>query len=331
MPFVPITPIFRNPRRGGSATPYTSTGTPTKGTSSPARNVGRTAAPVQQVAAATDSVLLISDQKSLSSTKLTQGNVVILPQSDIIEIDHNMSLTITGTVSVANDVANTIDHIEIYDGNSGQLKVQIPGGTYLYDHLVRFYPVRGAYTSAASAPANTIGTSATSATAVLRIPVRIPQTNQAPCKMTTYYATIATAAGSATSVAVTNNIYAKFGSCEGKWMRVAYQVSNLASGLNFLNQLAIPSNVLVSELFFRTGTLTSITWVQVFTNGTAVMPYQEEAMIAARDASDFGLALQSTTLCLNLGTQFGVNSTSYLQVNTGGAISNEQFVWVWFE
>lgn len=291
----------------------------------------RNPAPVQPTFAATDSQLVNNDQKSLSATVLTQGTTTLLPMQAITELDLDVTLTITGTVSSSTiDVAASIDHIDFYDGDSGQQISTLPGGVYLYDHLVRFYPVKGAYVSATSAPANLVGTSATSAEAVLRIPFQIPAPHTSPSKMIIFWGTIATAAGSATSVAVSCDITANFGSAPNGWMIVRDQVISLASGNNYINQLAIPSNVPIAELFFRTGTLSSFNWFQINTGSTIVLPYQKEKVVAGRNTRDFGSALQSTTLALDLGTLFSIGPSSQLLINTGGAISNEHLTWVYF-
>jgi hypothetical protein len=332
MPYTGIV-IPRRRRQKGTYVPATTKGASTgkQSRTSPVINP-KAAAPIQPTFAATEQTLIYSDQKSLSTTKLTQGNTILFPNTDIIELDLNITETITGTVSVANDVCNLIDHIDFFDGTTGSQISTIPGGTYLYDHLVRFYPVKGAYVSAGSAPSNAIGTSATSATAVLKIPVRIPASQtSSPNKAIIYYATVATAAGSATSVAITVNVYPVYGSAEGQWMVVRSQNVSLAVGQNFVSQLAIPANVPVSELFLRTGTVTNISWLQIMTGTQTVLPYTEEAVIAARDSRDFGSALQSTTLCLDLGTTFGVGPNSQFYLNCGTSITNEQLVWVWFQ
>jgi len=330
MPFVPIVSFPRNNK--GGYTPQTSGGARRSAQSKSPAVHPKAAAPPQPSFAATEQTLIYSDQKSLSSTALTQGNTVVFPNTDVIEIDLNITMTITGTVSVANDVCNVIDHIDFFSGTDGSQVSTLPGGTYLYDHLVRFFPLKGAYTASSAAPSNAIGTSATSATAVLRIPFRMPaSTGDSPNKAVIYYATIATAAGSATSVAVTNNVYPVYGDAEGLWMVVRAQNVNLVSGLNFLSQLAIPTGYPVAELFLRTGTLTSLSWFQITNGSVSVLPYTEEAVVAARDARDFGKALQSTTLCLDLGTQFSVGANSQLYIDCSGAITAEQLVWVAYQ
>lgn len=308
----------------------------TKGTGSGASNHSavtnpRAAAPQQPTFAATDTTWVYTDQKSLGAS-LTQGFTIQLPQQSITEIDLSQTLTITGTVSNTGiDVATSIDHIEFYDGDSGQQISSIPGGTYLYDHLVRFYPVKGAYTGySGSALSNAVGTTATSATAVLRIPVQIPAPATSPHKMIIYYATLATAAGSATSCAISNDIQVKYGDAPNGWLCIRAQTLSLVNGTNFLNQLAIPANVPVAELFLRTGTTSSITSIQILTGSTTVVPTQKTAFVFARDAADFGTALQAQTLVLDLGTTFAIGPTSQFYLVTSGAITTEQLVWAWF-
>lgn len=285
--------------------------------------------PSQPTYGATEQTLVYTDQKSLVTTGLTQGNTILLPQQGIVEIDLNFASTITGTVSATGkDVSQHIDHIDFYDGDTGEQISSIPGGTYLYDHLVRFYAQPGAYVSQASALANSLGTSATSASVVFRIPVKIPAPANSPHKMIVYYATIASAAGSATSVAVTNSVYARYGDAGTQWMCVRFQTVNLVSGNNFLNQIAVPANVPIVELFLRVGTVSSISWMQILSGSTVVLPYTEEAVVAARDSADFGAALQANTLALDLGTQWSIGPSSQMYINCSGAITGEQLVWV---
>lgn len=298
---------------------------------SPTTNPGRVPAPAQPVFAATDSTLINNDQKSLSTTGLTQGATTLLPMQGITEIDLDVTLTITGTVSNTGlDVALGVDHIDFFDGDSGQQITTIPGGTYLYDHLVRFYPIKGAYVSSSAAPSNAIGTSATSATAVLRIPFSIPAPSTSPHKMIIYWSTIATVAGSATSVAVSCDITTQYGDAPNGWMCIRSQNVALVSGNNYLNQIAIPANVPVAELFFRTGSVSSISWFQINTGSTLVLPFQRQTIVSARDKRDFGSALQAQTNCLNLGTQFSIGPSSQLLINCSGAIATENLVWVYY-
>ena len=291
----------------------------------------RAPAPQQPTFAATDTTWIWTDQKSLT-TALVQGGTIQLPQQSIIEVDLSVSETITGTVSNTTiDVAHVVDHIEFIDGDSGQQISSIPGGTYLYDHLVRFYPVKGAYTGySGSALANAVGTSATSATAVLRIPVQIPAPQTSPHKMTIYYATLATATGSATSNAITVDVQVKYGDAPNGWLCIRSQTVNLVSGTYFLNQLAIPANVPIAELFMRTGSTSSITSIQILTGSTSVVPTQKTAFIVARDSADFGTALQAQTLILDLGTTWAIGPTSQMYVVCSGAITGENLVWAWF-
>ena len=286
--------------------------------------------PSQPTYGATEQTLVYTDQKSLTTTGLTQGNTILLPQQGIVEIDLNFASTITGTVSnTGKDVAQHIDHIDFFDGDTGQNISNIPGGTYLYDHLVRFYQQPGAYVSQGSALSNALGTSATSASVVFRIPIKIPAPANSPHKMIVYYATIASAAGSATSVAVTTSVYCRYGDAGTQWMCVRYQTVNLVSGNNFLNQIAVPANVPIVELFLRTGSIASISWVQILSGSSVVLPYTEEAVIAARDTADFGSAFQTQTLALDLGTQWSIGPSSQMYINCSGAITGEQLVWVY--
>ena len=284
--------------------------------------------PQQPTYGATEQTLVYTDQKSLVAGALTQGSTILLPQQGIVEIDLNFASTITGTVSNTGlDVASHIDHIDFFDGDTGQNISSIPGGTYLYDHLVRFYSQPGAYVSTGSALSNALGTSATSAAVVFRIPVQIPAPASSPHKMIIYYASLSSAAGSATSVAVTNSVYARYGDAGSQWLCIRYQNVNLVSGMNFLNQIAVPANVPIRELFLRTGTITSISWIQIMSGSTVVLPYTEETVIHGRDVADYGSALQATTLMLALGTQWSIGPSSQMYINCSGAITGEQLVW----
>jgi hypothetical protein len=248
---------------------------------------------------------------------------------DIIGLSLVMSATIT-TPSGAWDMANAINRIEISD-RFGRLKASIPGGTFLYDAYTRFTA-----TKPTAVRANTIGTAATTGTAVIQLPgLRLPA-KLGPWQIVIWYNTVAGTGSAAAAITVTNQINAVFGSANGMISRWRYQTFNLAGAAggsdNLLQTQSVPQQVPIYEVFFRNfGNVTHLNFVQIESGTTVVESSLFESSIAQRDIDlDYG-AYEATTLVLREPGPFIMDATGVFNVNLTTAEPALQIVWYFTE
>jgi hypothetical protein len=258
------------------------------------------------------------------ATTVTQGNSYNLPTSqDVIGLQLQLSGTVT-TPSAGWDAANVIQRIEIYNG-AGSLKMNIPGGTFLYDQYTRFSGVKPT-----AVRTNTVSSSATTFTATIQvIGLRLPAANG--CNVTIYYNTLAGTASSAAAVSVTNAVQAIFGSSGGHQSRMRTQTFSLNIGDNLLQTNSVPQGVAIYEVFMRGwSSIAHLDHISI-ESGTAVVEQNlKEAAIVQR-MTDLDLdSYETTTLVLREPGPFIMDANGLFNVNCGTA-DTPTFTWYWVE